>query len=154
MVRHNFQKYPLTSLILRRGAGAKMCSWKNFFNQHAQNTFENRQVRSRETSRWWIEWIKTNKPTLNELMQGNQKFGWGNQNMSCGCPWGNWTQNLISNPEHSYCCVLMCSGYVCGIWSDSQLSVVALKRRQLTSGNTLYTHFQHHHKPQCNEDYI
>ena len=31
MVRHNFQKYPLTPPILRRGAGAKICSRNNFF---------------------------------------------------------------------------------------------------------------------------
>ena len=44
MVRHNFQKNPLTPPILRRGAGIKICSRNNFSQnheaQHAKNTFE------------------------------------------------------------------------------------------------------------------
>ena len=43
---YNFQKYPLTPPILRRGAVAKICSRnKKIFNheaQHAKNTFEHR----------------------------------------------------------------------------------------------------------------
>ena len=41
-----FHKYPLIPPILRRGAGAKICSRNNVFKnheaQHAKNTFENR----------------------------------------------------------------------------------------------------------------